>query len=261
VIEENILRDSVESGVAYFETAGGILQSNTITGNKWGIYVSDTANPAIGDNTVQDNVTDVDDRRPAGQQSTPATAIPPYEGELFYDDFTSPDPGWWTGSNDNGEVWFVDGELRILNWTESVFAMHTEPGRWFEDVEITVESRLVDGSDDNWHDVMCRRQNADAYYLAGYSADGYVKMEASYAGEVTFYLDVQPSSAVKQGTDVVNTMQLTCNGSVITFRLNGQLIGEFTDDVLTEGDISLSASSMGGTYSDVAFDNLEVVVP
>jgi len=261
IIQENFLRDSVESGVAYFETAGGILQANTITGNKWGIYVSDTANPAIGDNTVLDNVTDVDDRRPAGQQPPPATAIPPYEGILFYDDFTSPDPGWWTGSNEKGEAWFEDGELRILNWTESVFAMHTEPGMWFEDVEITVESRLVDGSDDNWHDVSCRRQSSDAYYLVGYSADGYVKMEANYAGEVTYYLDVEESTAVNQGWGVVNTMQLICNGSTITFRLNGQLIGEFTDGVLTDGDISFAVSSMDGTYSDVAFDNLEVVVP
>lgn len=262
IVEENILRDNGESGVAYFETAGGILQSNTVTGNKWGIFVTGTANPAIGDNTVQDNVTDVDDRRPAGQRPTPpATAIPPYEGMLFYDDFTSPDPGWWTGSDDDGEVWFEDGELRILNWTESEFVMNTEPGRWFEDVDITVESRLVDGSDDNWHDVMCRRQSADDYYIAGYSADGYVKMLANYAGELTYYLDIEQSSIVKQGTDVVNAMQLICSGSTISFYLNGQLVGEFTDDVLAEGDMGFAVSSMDGTYSDVAFDNLEVVVP
>jgi len=108
---------------------------------------------------------------------------------------------------------------------------------------------------------MCRRHSSDAYYLVGYSADGYVKMEANYAGELTYYLDVEQSSAVKQGTDVVNTMQLICNGSTITFRLNGQLVGEFTDDVLADGDISFAVSSMGGTHSDVAFDNLEVVVP
>jgi len=271
VIEENILRDSVESGVAYYETAGGILQVNTITGNEWGIYVSDTANPAIGDNTVQDNVTNVDDRRPVGQRPTPPpttpgipvppTAEPPDEGILFFDDFTSPDPGWWTGSTDHGDVWFEDGELRILNWTESEFAMDTQPDMSFGDVAITVDSQLVEGSDDNWHDVMCRRQSADDYYLAGYSADGYVKMQANYAGELTFYLDIEESSAVKQGTGVVNTMQLICDGSTITFRLNGQLIAEFTDDVLADGDIGFAASSMAGEYSDVAFDNLVVVVP
>ncbi len=267
-VQSNTIWDNAEAGLAYFETGGGIAQDNTITGNKWGIYVIDTGTPALGENDVRDNETDFDDRRPADQRPTPPPATPqvaeptvaPEDGILFADDFSAPDPGWWIGIADEGEVWVEDEELRLLNWTDQEFSMTTELNRSFTDSVLTCDVRHVEGSLDNWHDVMCRDQGG-SQYVAGYSADGYVKMYVDYGGDITYFLDITASPLVKQGTDVVNQVELACVGNTVRFSLNGEVVGEFTDDTLVEGGIGFAVSSMDGELSTIGIDNVVVRQP
>ncbi len=180
---------------------------------------------------------------------------------LLADDFTSPHPGWWLGSNDNGRVWVEQSELRLRNETDAVFATHTEPGLWVDDVIVMADSRLVGGTDNNWIHLMCRRQNADEYYIAGYSSDGYIQAQAHYAGETIFYVEVAQSNAVNTARGADNRVQLHCIGDQIRFYVNDSLVAEFRDSVLADGDIGFAVSALDGEYSDVAFDNVRVTQP
>jgi parallel beta-helix repeat protein len=64
-LEANLCNSNAEAGIAYFDTAGGVARLNECTQNEWGIYVAETANPTLQDNTPVDNAaSDVDDRRP-----------------------------------------------------------------------------------------------------------------------------------------------------------------------------------------------------
>ncbi len=62
-IEGNTITDNSAAGLSYFDQSGGSAQGNTISGNKWGIYVEAGANPTLGANAVSNNATDIDDRR------------------------------------------------------------------------------------------------------------------------------------------------------------------------------------------------------
>ncbi len=259
-LRNNTLTDNGEAGIAYFETAAGIAENNTLSRNQWGLFIESTTNPALGDNTFIDNETDIDDRRPAGQRPTPPPAETDDANVLFTDDFSDPDPGWWTGEDDDGRVWFEDGQLHILNYTAGDFGNWTYLDRSFSDVIIEAESIHIDGTLDDWHKVECR-VDGDEYYFGGYSSDGYVSAGREYNDELTSFVGPVQSDAVKQGTGVMNTMRLSCEGTQVRFWVNDVLVAEFTDDALTEGNIGFAVNALDGEFVDIAFDNVRVLAP
>ena len=180
---------------------------------------------------------------------------------LWEDDFSDPGSGWTTGSYDSGEVYYESGELRIRNSTASQYATFSNPGLWYSDLIIEVESRLVGGSEDNWHHLNCRVAAPDTYYGASYSADGYYSAYSWVDNEQTKFVSPTPSDAIRQGVGMTNVATLACVGNQLRFWVNGVLLVDVTDDTLSEGDIGLGTSSLGGEYSDVAFDNLVIRTP
>jgi parallel beta-helix repeat protein len=266
-LRDNEISDNLEAGIGYFDTAAGIAENNTLSRNQWGIYVTATANPALGENTLIDNETDIDDRRPAGQRPTP----PPDSGGadeeaadeedvLLVDDFSDPDPRWWTGEDENGRVWFEDGELHITNITAADFGNWTYLDVTLSDVIIEVESTHVAGTLDDWHKVECRL-DGDEYYYGGYSSDGYIGAGREYQNELTSLVGPTQSDVVRQGTGVTNTMRLSCVGTQIRFWVNDVLVAEFTDDALTEGAVGFAVNALDGEYVEITFDNLRLLEP
>jgi len=256
-IQNNEITDNAEAGIGYFDTASGVAQDNTLSRNQWGLYVTATANPALGENTLIDNDTDLDDRRPAGQRPTPP---PKTEEVLFADDFSAPDPRWTTGESDAGKVWFTEGRLHLLNYTESEFNASTQLDMTFSDVIVEAESIHVAGSLDDWHRVLCRVTD-EGYYFGQYSSDGYVGAGRHYGGERMDFLEPTPSDIVKQGSGVVNTMRLSCVGTQIRFWVNDELVVESTDDALTAGAVGFAVDAFEGEYVEIAFDNVRLLAP
>jgi hypothetical protein len=59
----------------------------------------------------------------------------------------------------------------------------------------------------------------------------------------------------------VNVVRVECVGDQLRFWVNGELLVDIVDDSLTDGDIGLGVASLGGEYSEVAFDNLVILAP
>jgi parallel beta-helix repeat protein len=239
-LEENACLDNQEAGIRYSGGSSGVARQNECGGNRWGIYIGGTADPALEDNNCRSNAE--------------ADMV------LFADDFGDESGGWWTGVDDGGEVRYEDGELRIRDYTEPQPETVTRPGRRFTDLILEVESRLVDGTEDNWHGIYCRYNDSDNWYVAAFSADGYYTGLAMVGGERTEWVK-EHSDAIRQGLDVTNEVRLACVGSSIRFWVNGTLLIDVTDTRLPEGDIALDAESEDGDFTEIAFDNLIVLAP
>ena len=57
--------DNKDSGIAYFDSAGGVARGNECTRNWCGICIEETANPELVDNDCHDNTeADILDLRP-----------------------------------------------------------------------------------------------------------------------------------------------------------------------------------------------------
>lgn len=194
-----------------------------------------------------------------GAVPSPTPMPTPTPTVLFSDDFSNPYSGWTTGFYERGWVEYQNGWLHIENYTDSSHATHSELHQHFSDFAIEVETRLVAGTDNNWHLVACRMIDAHNYYIFGISADGYYTIDL-WHNDVHSALSGLPtwSSYINKGWGVTNLMRVECEGSTLRLYANGYLLSEVNDGTLSNGYIGLVACSLAGSYSEVAFDNLVV---
>ncbi|MGB3906265.1 MAG: right-handed parallel beta-helix repeat-containing protein [Anaerolineae bacterium] len=73
-LEANVCSGNAQAGIGYSDAAGGVARGNDCSGNKWGIYVAETADPELADNDCRDNTSeDLLDLCPA--VSPPASSV------------------------------------------------------------------------------------------------------------------------------------------------------------------------------------------
>jgi hypothetical protein len=180
---------------------------------------------------------------------------------LFSDDFSDESSGWVTYDELDGRVIYRDGWIYIKDYTAYEGTMYGEAQRYFTDFILEVETRLVGGTDNNWHSVGCRWKEGGNYYDFGISADGYYEILKWVNHKQTDLAGPTYSAYIHKGQGVTNLMHIECIGSSLSLSVNGHLLAEVTDYSHTGGDIFLGANSLAGTFTEVAFDNLVVSIP
>jgi hypothetical protein len=179
---------------------------------------------------------------------------------LFSDNFSNEAGVWDTYSNDDGSVFYKGGWLHLINNNPAQFATGTYAHQYFTDFILEVQTKLIVGTDNNWHMVLCRYQDSDAYYFR-IGADGYYSIFKLVDGIWTALASVTYSSYISQGVDAVNLIHIECIGSNLSLSVNGHLLEQVTDTSLTGGDIALGADALAGTSTEIAFDNVIVTKP
>lgn len=197
-----------------------------------------------------------------GGEGTPTPTPTSTGGVLFSDDFSNPSSGWETGDYDDGWVEYQIGALHIEDSTYDDACTYSDLSLYYSDLAIEVETWLVAGTDDNWHQVFCRCVDDDNYYNFGISADGYYAISLWQNG-VRSALSGSPtlSSYINEGWDVVNLMRVECEGNTLRLYANGHLLSEVTDSTFSNGYVGLGVTSLAGSYSEAAFDNFVITVP
>jgi uncharacterized repeat protein (TIGR02543 family) len=278
-----ITMDSDKSVTANFKT---ITQTYTLTTNispsgagsvspsggeyESGVQVTLTASPASGytfdhwsgsasGTTSTITITMDSDKSLTAKFAT----IPPGPEVLFLDDFSDEAGVWDTFSNEDGSVVYENGWLHLVNYTSAAVVTDTYAYQYFTDFVLEVETKLVGGTDDNWHQVFCRNQDDDNYYEFSISADGYYYVSRYIGGEEVLLTGAEAihSSYIHQGQGVTNLIHVECIGSILSLSVNGHVLATVTDTTFTGGDIGLAASALSGTFTEIAFDNIVVSEP
>jgi len=176
------------------------------------------------------------------------------------DDFSDPSSGWQAQSDASADVSYSDGVMRVLvKWPNSFAWASAE--REFGDFHLSVDAAQVAGPDDNEYGVQVRMKDNRHLYRFSISGDGYyriVKLDGEK--EVVLGDDWTEADAIRTGV-AVNHLEVICQGTTLTFRVNGELLAEVEDSSYREGDIGLYAGSFFEPGVEVNFDNLEVVEP
>lgn len=183
-------------------------------------------------------------------------------GELlpWSDDFSDPASGWKVELDASAEVGYHDGVMRVLIHSPNCLAW-ASAGRELSDFHLTVEATQVAGPDDNEYGVMARMRDSGHFYRFSISGDGYYLVN-KYDGEEWTPLggDWTPTEAIHPGA-ATNRLEVVCQGTTMTFLVNGVQVVQIEDDSYRRGDVGLYAGSFFEPGVEVHFDNLSVTEP
>ena|GEM_PF-763356 len=188
-------------------------------------------------------------------------AIPVVGEILFSDDFSDEADGWDTYTAEYGSVFYESGWLHLTNNNPAEFVTGTWAGEYFTDFVLEIETKLVAGTESNWHIVECRYVDNRHCYRFGISADGYYFIGKFVDGNWIGLEAATYSSYIHQGFGAVNLLHIECIGSNLGLSVNGHLLDRLTDTSFSGGDVVLGASALSGTFTEVAFDNIVVTEP
>jgi hypothetical protein len=195
-----------------------------------------------------------------GSASSPATN----SGGEVLDDFSNascPFGQMQAGSSRGYEC--ADGEFRAwIDNDQERYDFITAPlGESYGDVRIEVDARFVSGDEAGAY-ILCRgSQSTGDFYFLRVSADGRVEITNYLEGEEQIArLNTVPDGAVLPGW---NHIQADCIGRDLSLYLNGELVleRELEGDFYAAGDVGLGAGGGSQGFSEVRFDNLQVIQP
>lgn len=192
-------------------------------------------------------------------QSDPASAA---RGDvLFQDDFSDSNSGWATWSQDVSEVAYRSGGLS-MRINQPRYDYWSRPGKRFADVILSVDAARVSGPDNNDFGLICRYRNGDNFYAFLISSDGYYGIIRVQDGayQVIGADTLQYSAAIQTG-GAINQLQAECNGSSLSFSVNGTLLAQAEDSAFRSGEVGLLAGTYGEPGVEILFDNFIVIKP
>ena len=176
------------------------------------------------------------------------------------DDFSDPASGWQVESDASAEVGYRGGAMRILVKSPNRLAW-ASAGLELSDFHLAVTTVQVAGPDDNEYGVLVRMQDADHFYCFSISGDGYYVVNR-YDGEEWVVLgdDWTPSDAIHPGA-ATNLLEIVCQGTTMTFLVNGVQLVQVEDKSYSRGDVGLYAGSFFEPGVEIHFDDLTVTEP
>jgi hypothetical protein len=203
----------------------------------------------------------------APARPTPTTQIVPIGSNLpYYDVFSDPNSGWDIYNESFGSAGYEGGYYYITANTQSTpIGLFNEN---YSDTVIDIDGMPVSGpGDDNFeYGIVCRAQpNLDGYDFS-VAADGYFAVYLVTDGGNTFTSllqgdEYQYSSAINQGL-ANNHFTVTCNGSQLTFAVNGQVLFQGQDNTFSSGEIGVFTDVFDETTPDeIHFDDLVISAP
>jgi hypothetical protein len=184
----------------------------------------------------------------------------PASGEMvFADDFSDPSSGWSEGSTEEVRQGYDAGSYQMEILPDMYFATASAPSDTPADVVIAARVRVLDSTGDADMGLMCRIQDNGDFYALEVSEDGYFSIWKYISKESIMLLDWTQLSSVPSGATLA--LSAACIGNRLTLLADGAVLGEATDDELSDGDVGLIAGTWENSGLRVAFDNFEVREP
>jgi len=181
---------------------------------------------------------------------------------LFFDNFSDTSKKWDQVTSSSGSTDYYTGTYRILVDIIDAKAWAHPGGESFSDARIEVNARKNGGPDNNDFGILCRYLDADRFYYAVISSDGYyaiMKMTSNGSMPIGETSMLETDRILKGA--VTNHIRFDCVGSTLTLFVNGNQVDQQTDADYTTGNVGLLAGTFDTPGTDVLFDNFYVYKP
>ena len=172
--------------------------------------------------------------------------------------------GTWTTGEDISAVGIVAGGVYEMSLEQSGDIFWVTAGQTFADGEYEVEITPLEGTQDNGYGMLFRvNEEDDSFYIFKISSDGFVYIghcaDSCLEQKPLVGQDWFASPSVKQGFDVTNRLRAVVSGSEMIFYVNGEEVGQTSNDALGQGDIGLMAETFTPGGLRVTFYNFTVL--
>lgn len=179
----------------------------------------------------------------------------------FADDFSNPASGWGAASTESYVRGYDSGKYLIRIDVPHWFVW-TTLDRNYKDVAVEAVARS-EGMTDNHYGVLCRYSDKGFYYFA-VSADGYYavfrRLENQPLQPLTGPAMLRSPVIHRDGS--ANQLLAVCQGTTLTFYINGELAARLEDDALPAGDVGIAAGTVEyGQTTLVWFDDFKASKP
>jgi hypothetical protein len=183
---------------------------------------------------------------------------------LYADNFTTGETGpWHTEVDELGSTAVVGGRLLISVVAPQTIQFATLREPTFGDFALEVEATLLDGPVEATYGVLFRMQSPTEFYRFAVTGTGLYMIERRNGDGSWSRLSQEwaESTAINQGTNTTNRLQIMASGANFAFYVNDVLLRQVQDTTYAEGNLALDAGSFGQPGVHVAFDNLVVRRP
>ncbi|MFZ5915966.1 MAG: zinc ribbon domain-containing protein [Chloroflexota bacterium] len=181
----------------------------------------------------------------------------PAAAPILEETFGSNSREWSVWQDEHGEKGVEDGVYFVLVDDTEWASWGTSEQLFFDDFDLEVDAQAVAGSDNNGYGVVFRYQDNDHFYYFEVSSDGYYSIGKQLDGEWVILVDWRESDLIHPGKQN-NRLQVTCQGSQMTFAVNGYLLEQLTDSEFVSGNVGFMVEAAGEPGVRVHFDNLKV---
>ena len=106
--------------------------------------------------------------------------------------------------------------------------------------------------------MLFRVLDGDNFYYAAISENGYFVLQKKVDGVWSDVLAWDTNAPLDQADGAVNRFGVLANGSTLALTVNGDVVGEVTDDSFAEGNLALMGQTFGEPDLDAAFDNFKL---
>ena len=187
--------------------------------------------------------------QPTQSSASSASSLP------FSDDFTNPNSGWEAGTYADGSVGYGNGYYFVKVTTKNSDLYGSAELDGISDSVLSVDAAQFTGPSNNntAYGVICRLQNDssnDGYYfrITGDGQFSVVKYDNnSFTSLLSGTDEWQDAPSVNQG-NTSNHLVVTCNGTHLTFTVNGTTLFDGTDNTFSSGGFGL----LGVVFEDNA---------
>jgi hypothetical protein len=179
-------------------------------------------------------------------------------GLPFFDDFSDPDPSWFTQSDEINIIEFARGGLRMF-LDKPDYLTFTSVDLFVEDVVIDVDVQKIGGPNDNSFGVVCRQQG-ETYYYFEVTSDGYYKIARLVEDEYYEIVPWEETQVILPGNGL-NHIQAACVGTTLSLKVNDTLLVEAQDNAILDGYIGLMVGTFDTPGVDILFDNFQATSP
>jgi hypothetical protein len=175
----------------------------------------------------------------------PTPTATPELGKLVLDEkFADNSNNWYLTKDKDVEVTLADGKYTMRILAQDYYSWSDAPVS-ISDVDLTFDTEFIEGAPENAaYGLMCHYKDADNWYRLRISPDGMYAIDKQVNKEKVVYLvDWKSTSALKQGSGVVNQVHAICSEDHLTLFVNDILLADVTDTSLSGGSFALMTGS------------------